>query len=108
MTSSSTSGPSTARSSPSRSSVVWPGSERLAELGHCAIGARHRAVARRAGDPRADPAQPLLGDLHRIEGRVAEVQREAAGLADRVLGLDLGAVLLDQELRAVLTAGLLV
>ena len=73
-----------------------------------AVVPRHRAVAGLAGDPRAHPAEALLGDLDRIERRVAEVEREPADLADRVLGLDLRAVLLDEEPRAEIAAGLLV
>ena len=75
---------------------------------HRAVGARHRAVARLALPPRAHPAQALLGDLHRVERRVAEVQREAARLADRVLGAHQLGVLLDQEARAEVAARLLV
>ena len=98
-----------------RTSVACTGScvaaergERLAEARDHAVVPRHRAVAGLAGDARAHPAEALLGDLDRIERGVAEVEREAAGLADRVLRLDLRAVLLDEEPRAEIAAGLLV
>jgi hypothetical protein len=45
--------------------------DRLAELHHRAVGARHRAVAGLAAHARAHPAEALLGDLHGIEGGVA-------------------------------------
>jgi hypothetical protein len=65
-------------------------------------------VAGLAGDTAPHPAEALLGDLHRVERRVAEVQREAADLAQRELGAHQLGVLLDQEPRAELAAGLLV
>ena len=82
--------------------------QRLAEPRHDAVVARHRAVPWLAGDPRAHPAEALLGDLHRIERRVAEVKREPADSPIAYSASTSRAVLLDEEPRAEIAARLLV
>jgi hypothetical protein len=70
-----------------REASLAQGGHRLGHPHHRAVGPRHRAVAGvRRASARAPNTQPFLSDLDRIERRVAEVQREPAGLADRVLG----------------------
>jgi len=75
---------------------------------HGALRIGHRAVARRSVERRAYPADPLLGDLDRIERAPEEVHREGADLAEHVLGLHLVGMLAGEKEAPLRARGLLV
>ena len=58
--------------------------EHLAEPGHRPAAHRQRRVGARPAQAAAQPADLLLGDAHRREPSPADVEREAAELAERV------------------------
>jgi hypothetical protein len=83
--------------------------EEAGEPRHRPAAVDHRAVPAAAADRRLQPADLLLRDLDRIEAPPAEVQREAAELAQRVGdSLEQVGVLLDEEPSAEVAACLLV
>ncbi len=73
-----------------------------------AVWARHRAVARLAGEAGPHPDHALFGDLDGVEGLPPHVQGESADLAEHVLGAHEVRVLVDQEVGSLRTARLLV
>src|SRR4051795_12832781 len=85
------------------------GREAWGEPRHRPVALDHGAVAAAARDASLQPADLLLGDLDRIQALAAELQREAAELADRVLHpVEQLRLLLDEELRTEVAAVLLV
>ncbi len=83
--------------------------EELPEAGACAVLRRQRAVPGAPGQPRARPADLLLGHHDRIEALAGDVHREGAELADREAhALEQIGVLAHEELGPVVAARLLV
>ena len=83
--------------------------EEAAEPGDRPAAVHHRAVPAGPAHRRLQPADLLLGHLDRVEALAADVEREAAELAERVAHpLEQLGMLLDEELRAEVAAGLLV
>ena len=81
----------------------------LGELGHRVVVIEHRAVAGATLRDEAQPGDPLLGGLDRVQPLAADGQREATDLADRLgAALEELGVVVDEEVGALQPAGLLV